>query len=566
MMALLMPDGHEYNAAVNKPCLRNAVPTITLASNVFLMPGNAAWYPLTLMGTLEHAPQGVWQATSDEHIVIWCWDDLIDHDCRCHWSLLDDSSRKLAIDEWLQALLAPMRREVGDGLMLIGGCFVHANALSGPVYEWQTEFEQAFTRQLEAHDFHALHLDHWLAEKGRSQCVDSRNRYLFSCPFSMSGLASLASWIAARLQALRAPARKVLVLDCDNTLWGGVIGEEGLHGLKLGQDGVGKLFQAFQRAADYWYQRGVLLALCSKNHPDDVWQVFEHHAAMCLGRAHIAASAISWESKSAGLVHIAQQLNLGLDALLFWDDSPTERAEVRANCPQVEVVEPPTEIWSWPDALLTHPSLRSRTLTREDVLRQHSYQALKESEAWRQQSRSDSDFLASLQLQAGLHPLGPDNLGRAEQLALKTNQFNLSCQRYDKAALQHIAATGQVWLASLTDRFADHGLVGLCIVRPIDKHCALLDSLALSCRVLSRGMEYWLLAQIIAELRKVGVTRLLIAASHCERNQPAWQWLLTLPVVEVPNPDPAVFSQQHFLAMSLDDAVTLPCLEYYHHV
>ncbi len=202
-------------------------------------------------------------------------------------------------------------------------------------------FEQQMARlRLQQPGLDDLHLPLWLQQHGRQHCFDRRNLYLMSCPFSMAGLASLAQWILPLLQRLQQPAHKVLVLDCDNTLWGGVVGEDGVGGVLLGQDGMGRLYQAFQQAASHWHGQGIVLALCSKNLADDVWQLFDGHPGMVLTRQHIAAVEIGWEPKSRGLRRLATQLNVGLDSLVFWDDSELERAEVQANCPEVMVVTP----------------------------------------------------------------------------------------------------------------------------------------------------------------------------------------------------------------------------------
>lgn len=536
--------------------------SLSLASTAFLLPGNAAWAPLTSQASLQFCPQGQWQPPtgSDGHVIVWFWEQLLPDTLCLHWHTLDEAALIPEIDDWLAQLLAPLS---GSVPCYVGACTLLEEGAAGAVHPWLPQLEARFTQALTRYRLRNLGLGRWLAEQGRRHCSDERNRFLLSCPLSMAGLASLANWIATCRQRAEAPGRKVLVLDCDNTLWGGVIGEDGLAGLALGQDGAGKLYQAFQEAAVYWQRRGVLLALCSKNAPEDVWLVFEQHGAMRLRREQIAAAAIGWEAKSHGLRAIATTLNLGLDALVLWDDSPLERAEVRSVLPQVEVIEPPAEIWAWPGALLAYGGF-PRTLTRDDTLRQASYQALADGERLRASADSEQNYLATLALRAALHPLGPDNLARAGQLTQKTNQFNLACRRHEVADIETLAAAGWGWLVSLQDRFAAHGLVGLVLIARVGPELAFLDTLVLSCRVLSRGLEYWLLSEVAEALCAAGVRQMIIGASRAERNAPALAWLESLPLTPCDNPDPTRFPHEHCYALALD-ALNLPFVEFYRH-
>jgi FkbH-like protein len=163
------------------------------------------------------------------------------------------------------------------------------------------------------------------AKQGRDRCFDNRNYYAAHCRLSMTGLGSLAGALAEVFQRLSAPARKVLVLDCDNTLWGGVVGEDGVGGLTLGQDGTGSAYVDFQRAIRRLAGRGTVLALASKNEEADVWSVFDSHPAMALKREDIAAWRINWGDKADNIAALAEELGIGLDSIAFWDDNPIER-------------------------------------------------------------------------------------------------------------------------------------------------------------------------------------------------------------------------------------------------
>ncbi|XLU06745.1 FkbH domain protein [Aeromonas sp. DSM 116730] len=527
------------------------------------------------------APHGQWlqtlmnqaaDAAAQTHIIIWLWEDLVPVQTLQAWGRLTQDEQQLAVAAFVDALCKPLlqylQRRPQDHL-LVGACSHAPLSVYGPAPAALAALASAFEQQMarlrqQQPGMDDLHLPLWLQQHGRHHCFDRRNLYLMSCPFSMVGLASLAQWIVPLLQRLQQPAHKVLVLDCDNTLWGGVVGEDGVGGILLGQDGVGRLYQAFQQAACYWHGQGVILALCSKNLADDVWRLFDEHQGMVLELHHIAAAEIGWESKSQGLHRLAERLNVGLDSLVFWDDSELERAEVRANCPEVMVVTPPADIWGWPDALMTLPALCSRHQSQDDGLRQHSYQAQAQANEVRQQLGDEHAFLRQLALHADWQPLSPGNQLRAEQLSQKTNQFNLSARRYQAAELARLAAEGgEVWLASLRDRFADHGMTALLVVRPLDEGRALLDTLAISCRVLGRGFEYWLLAQLANRLQAQGRTELVISLVATERNLPARDFLASLPTRPITTPAGLMpLADEVFLSLALP-SLSLPFLEFY---
>ncbi len=194
--------------------------TLSLASTAFLMPGNVAWAPLARHAQLQFCPQGQWQpmAACDGHLVLWFWEQLLtDSECQ-HWYTLAEPALSETIDTWLEALLSPLR---GLPHLYLGACSLQGGGVSNALHPWMMQLDVCFTRALARHHIRDLGLGRWLSEQGRAHCVDERNRYLLSCPLSMHGLTSLADWIAARWMLDQAPIRKVLVLDCDNTLWGG---------------------------------------------------------------------------------------------------------------------------------------------------------------------------------------------------------------------------------------------------------------------------------------------------------------------------------------------------------
>ncbi|MFP8965855.1 HAD-IIIC family phosphatase [Pokkaliibacter sp. CJK22405] len=539
---------------------------ITLASTTNLMPGNRAWQPLANEGELHFAEFGHWgqvleakaeSASPEQIVLIWIWEDLISQELLDGWRELADEDRRQAMYDFCEILLVSVTRRLKarpQDAVLLGAVSVAPQHVFSSVETpgLMVELQQALRWQVQQaqqrhSSLHWLNLQGWLTEQGRTNCFDARNRYFASCRFSMKGLASLALWIQPLLHRLKEPARKVLVLDADNTLWGGVIGEDGLTGLQLGQDGLGRAYQDFQQVALGWQRRGVLLALASKNEEADVWRVFDAHAGMILLKEQISAAAIGWQPKSESLKALAARLNLGLEAFVFWDDNPAEREEVRANTPEVLVVEPPAGVWDWPQALHSMSEFAQVRYTREDQGRQASYQGLKAAEALKAAQAAEggetggSGFLKQLAMIAEFAPVAEDSRARAAQLCQKTNQFHLSLRRHDTGDLEAIEAQGgQVWMASLKDRFANHGQVAVAVVRPAGEGIAYLDTLAISCRVLGRQFEHWVMQQLAKVLSANAVTTLVVGVVTGERNTPAREFVASLPVVAFTGTLPAI--------------------------
>lgn len=320
----------------------------------------------------------------------------------------------------------------------------------------------------------------------------------------------LARHLVRSLRALhRAPA-KCLVLDLDNTLWGGVIGEDGPEGIALSDDHPGSAYKAFQREALALKDRGILLAIASKNEPDDVDWVLRHHPEMLIRWDDIAAFRVNWQPKSANLRELADELNIGSDALVFFDDNPVERAEVRANAPEVCVVEVPRDPLRYVAALRDVCELDAASLSDEDRVRTDLYQAERTRGAARTQFGTLDEFLASLQMTAELGDADAATLGRVTQLIGKTNQFNLTTRRYAKAEVEVIAKdeTARVRWLRLRDRHGDLGIVAVGILRA-EGEDARIDVLLMSCRVMGRGVEQALLCDLADAARALGCRSLL---------------------------------------------------------
>ncbi len=325
-------------------------------------------------------------------------------------------------------------------------------------------------------------------------------------PYSPAVYQRLGIGIARTLRKLNQPAKKVLALDADNTLWGGVVGEDGIEGIRLDDTAGGRGFRELQSKILALKQQGILLVLVSKNSAEDVWNVVENHPQMILRRKDFAAARINWEPKSKNLRALAEELNLGADSFVLLDDNPVERLEVQANCPEVTVVPLParpeeyagmlSRLWCFDGAGETSEDGKRNEYTRQDIQR-------KEFE----ESTGLETYLRELELKVVMRSAGEDDLARVSQLLQKTNQFNLSLKRRSLPETRQLLPGHEIWVVSVTDRFGDYGTVGVCISRR-ENETLVLDSLLMSCRALGRGAETAFLHGIAEKARLAGARSL----------------------------------------------------------
>jgi FkbH-like protein len=351
-------------------------------------------------------------------------------------------------------------------------------------------------------------LDAHVSMTGQARWEDPRFELLARAPIAPDQLPGLAR-AYARLLALSANVRrKCVVLDLDNTLWGGVVGEDGWQGIRLGVEYPGSAYVAFQRALRDLHRRGILLAIASKNEQSDVEAAFGR-SEMILRPEDFAARRVNWRDKATNITEIAGELGFGLDALVFIDDSPTERQLVRQLLPDVLVPEWPKEPTRFVEALHAIASLDSLRVTAEDRTRGDLYRQESRRAEARTASRSLDDFYYSLEMRATVDRARPAAFARIAQLTQKTNQFNLTLRRRSEADIAELAssASNEVYVFGLRDRFGDSGQIAVAIIR-YEEDAARIDTLLMSCRVLGRGVESFVLAHLAKAARDRGAARL----------------------------------------------------------
>jgi FkbH-like protein len=320
-----------------------------------------------------------------------------------------------------------------------------------------------------------------------------------------------ADVVARTLAAIRGRARKCLVLDLDNTLWGGVIGDDGLGGIALGQgSGAGEAFVAIQRMALELRGRGVVLAVCSKNEDDAARLPFREHPDMLLREEHIAVFQANWTDKASNLRAVAETLNIGVDSLVFLDDNPAERLQVRAALPMVAVPELPDDPALYPRYLAAAGYFEAVAFSAEDRERAGYYQANAERASALSASGDMGDYLASLDMVCSIGPVEAVSRPRVSQLINKSNQFNLTTRRYSEAEVAAAEAdpARHAIQIRLVDRFGDNGIIGVTLA---DKHDEAweIDTWLMSCRVLGRRVPEAVLAHLAAAARADGARRLV---------------------------------------------------------
>lgn len=348
---------------------------------------------------------------------------------------------------------------------------------------------------------------------------DERKQFLYRQPYSEAFYANLGRLLARIIRARTFEAKKCLVLDCDNTLWGGVVGEEGVGGIQLGEDFPGSAFRRFQEQVKTLADSGVFIALNSKNNPDDVWEVFDSHDGMILKRKDISVAQINWRPKSENLKEIAKSLNIGISALVFIDDNPFEISEVETHAPEATCLRVPEELSELPRVLRDNAYLFDRLVITSDDLKRV---ARMQGELKRQtlsQELTTEEFLAHLELKVFIYEPATVDLARVTQLINKTNQFNTRTRRFTREEIDAFIADGRNRLCcmSVADKFGDYGLVGIAMLAR-DEDAYEFVNLLMSCRVLGRGVETTLIAHAARAASQMGAIHLRGVYSPTPKN------------------------------------------------
>lgn len=327
---------------------------------------------------------------------------------------------------------------------------------------------------------------------------------------SIDVLPAVAFQTTGLIQALHGKFKKCLILDLDNTTWGGIIGDDGLENIQVGGLGIGKAFTEFQHWAKKLQQRGIILAVCSKNTESIAKEPFEKHPDMVLKLDDIAVFVANWENKADNIRYIQSVLNIGFDSMVFLDDNPFERNMVRQNVPGVTVPELPDDPAEYLEYLYTLNLFETVSFSNEDIERTKQYQVEAKRTILQKSFTNEDDFLTSLNMVSLIEPFNKFNTPRVAQLSQRSNQFNLRTVRYTEADIERIGNDKNYASFSFTleDKFGDNGLICVIILKKENKLTLFIETWLMSCRVLKRGMENFVLNTITTFAKEKGFTYL----------------------------------------------------------
>jgi FkbH-like protein len=381
-------------------------------------------------------------------------------------------------------------------------------------------------------------VDRLAARYGRARWRDSRMFLASRLSVSADCFGPYSRGLIRSASSLFRAPRKVLCTDLDNTLWGGILGEDGADGIVTGSAFPGNCYLEYQKYLKHLSSRGILLTIVSKNNEADVREAFQTRSAdLALSLDNFVALKINWNDKAQSLRELAQELSLGLDSFVFVDDNPVECEAIRQQLPGVAVVSAPIqEPWRLVEILSNLPFFDAAIVTDDDLNRLNDYKAQAQRAELAGTAGNRDEFLASLGIVCMFQSALQAPLSRAVQLLAKTNQFNLTTRRHSAAKVEEFASTGQAWVIRVRDRFGDAGVVGLALAKNQGSSCY-IDSFLLSCRVIGRGVETALLAYIAEHALETGAKRLVAEFIPTKKNAPCASFYPDHGFTEISSPE-----------------------------
>ena len=349
---------------------------------------------------------------------------------------------------------------------------------------------------------HYLDFPAIISEHGSSQIFDFKYWYLGRIKYSNLGIKFLSIFFNSLTSSIFGFSKKVLVLDLDNTLWGGVIGEDGIEGIHLSEDGIGKIYRDFQNEILKLKSLGVILAICSKNNEIDAKEVFDNHDMMILKYDDFAIKKINWINKTKNIEEISNELNLGLNSIVFIDDNPREREFVKKSLTDVNVPDFPEEIHNlknWFIHDVVYKFFSKKSITFEDLDKTNQYERNKKRSVEETISSDIEQYINALEIKININTNDKNNIPRISQLTQKTNQFNLSTKRYSENEISDLMLDSNkfIYSSSYQDKFGKEGIISVVIIELIDEYTIFIDTFLMSCRVIGRNVEKVIFKQIL---------------------------------------------------------------------
>lgn len=385
---------------------------------------------------------------------------------------------------------------------------------------WENLLEQCVNDKANIHLFDLRAI---IEEYGRGNFYSDKMWYMGSIPYSVKAISCLSDAIRLKVKCHSTMRKKVLVLDLDNTLWGGVLGEDGFDGILISRSLLGATYRDTQLRVKELADSGILLAIVSKNDESDVRRILTEHPQMVLHVDDFVAIYANWDAKAHNIAKLANTLNLGLDSFVFLDDNPVEREEVRMALPGITVAEFPGDVSNLPSTIrkIAEKYFFTARLTKEDLSKTYQYKQEIKRQVALNNALSIEDYLLSLQIRIVLQEMQDAQLERVAQLTQKTNQFNLMTSRYSTEQLIAYKAkkSNYIYVATVSDRYGDNGLVFVLMVS-VNEDKAQIDNLLMSCRVMGRHIEDTVITAVEEELRKNGIKQIMARYIPTAKNKP----------------------------------------------
>jgi len=371
------------------------------------------------------------------------------------------------------------------------------------------------------HDF-----DLFIRKYGERNVFDYRQFFIGDIQIAFDFLPYFANELMSYIKPSLGINRKCIVLDLDNTLWGGVVGEDGFDGIELGQTANGKAFVEFQKQLLSFWQQGIILAINSKNNFDEAMKVIKEHPEMILREKHFASFQINWDDKAENMNRISEEVNIGLNSIVFFDDDKINQERISNEFPEVLTVPLPNDPSQYVSILNNLNDFNVLQKTDEDIKRGQMYAEQRERKKLEKSVSNLDDFLKQLDIKIKIKKANQFLIPRISQLTLKTNQFNLTTKRYQENEIQKLSSDSKfdVYCAQVYDKFGDNGITGVYIVNKTE-HSWIIDTFLLSCRIMGRGIEDALLSQILIDAKNAGVRQVEGEFIPTQKNEPAKNFL-----------------------------------------
>lgn len=440
---------------------------------------------------------------------------------------LQKSTGSQTIDEWIAAI-RNLTGNMPSIPVFVSSIDVSNNSCRyGAEKRLDTYFEQYLIDQIEQlHDdgrnIYVLPVKDLISDIGRTLFYSNKMWYFGSMPYSMKGISALGNLIKQYASITKGAKKKCIAVDLDNTLWGGVIGEDGVDGIELSNNKEGARFKDTQRILKRMKERGVMVAILSKNNVEDVEPVYSH-PDMILQHEDFVAEVINWEPKSANIRQLAIDLNIGLDSFVFLDDNPAECEQMKGVCPEVTVIDFPKDSSNLPDVVANayNQYFLALEVTSEDIKKTDMYRSEVKRKAEKSSSGSIEEFLTKLEMTMDIHLMKNPEEKRVTQLTNKTNQFNLTTRRYSEDEIHAFATAGDsdIVTVHMADKYGEQGLVAVLILK-YEEETAVIDTFLMSCRVMGRCAENEIMARIKEMISEKGIRKVRASYIKTKKNAP----------------------------------------------